>query len=80
MSTGTYRFTTGYYSRTVETTKFQKLMNLTLVIKNSLFVYIDHILIVTKKPRLNIQMNWKGYESNSEAKYYWSRKMRVNSR
>ena len=43
-STGTYRFTTGYYGLT----EFQKLMDLTLANINSVFVYIDDILIVTK--------------------------------
>ena len=52
-STGTYRSTMGYYGLTVMPTEFQKLMDLTLVYKNSVFVYID-ILIVTNKPRLTI--------------------------
>ena len=47
-STGTYRFITGYYGLTVMPTEFQKLMDLTLVNINSVFVYIDDILIVTK--------------------------------
>ena len=47
-STGTYRFTTGYYGLTVMPTEFQKLMDLTLANINSVFVYIDDILIVTK--------------------------------
>ena len=47
-STGTYRFTTGYYGLTVMPTEFQKLMDLTLANVNSVFVYIDDILIVTK--------------------------------
>ena len=47
-STGTYRFTTGYYGLTVIPTEFQKLMDLTLANINSVFVYIDDILIVTK--------------------------------
>ena len=46
--TGTYRFTTGYYGLTVMPTEFQKLMDLTLANVNSVFVYIDDILIVTK--------------------------------
>ena len=45
---GTYRFTTGYYGLTVMPTEFQKIMDLTLVNVNSVFVYIDDILIVTK--------------------------------
>ena len=48
ISTGTYRFTTGYYGLTVMPTEFQKLMDLTLANINSVFVYIDDILIVTK--------------------------------
>ena len=47
-STGTYRFTTGYYGLTVMPTEFQKLMDLRLANVNSVFVYIDDILIVTK--------------------------------
>ena len=47
-STGTYRFITGYYGLTVMPTEFQKLMDLTLASINSVFVYIDDILIVTK--------------------------------
>ena len=47
-STGTYQFTTGYYGLTVMQTEFQKLMDLTLANINSVFVYIDDILIVTK--------------------------------
>ena len=47
-STGTYRFTTGYYGLTVMPTEFQKLMDLTLANVNSVFVYIDDISIVTK--------------------------------
>ena len=47
-STGTYRFTTGYYSVTIMPTEFQKVMDLTLANTNSVFVYIDDILIVTK--------------------------------
>ena len=40
-STGTYRFSTGYYGLTVMPTEFQKLMHATLVYINSVFVYID---------------------------------------
>ena len=47
-STGTYRFTTGYYGLTVMPTEFQKLMDLTFANINSVFVYIDDILILTK--------------------------------
>ena len=47
-STGTYRFTTGYYGLTVMPTELQKLMDLTLANVNSVFVYIDDISIVTK--------------------------------
>ena len=47
-STGTYRFITGYYGLTVMPSEFQKLMDLTLASINSVFVYIDDILIVTK--------------------------------
>ena len=47
-STGTYRFTIGYYGHTVMPTEFQKLMDLTLANIISVFVYIDDILIVTK--------------------------------
>ena len=46
-STGTYRFTTGYYGLTIMPTEIQKVMDLTLANINSVFVYID-ILIVTK--------------------------------
>ena len=45
-STGTYRFTTGFYGLTVMPTEFQK--DITLANVNSVFVYIDDILIVTK--------------------------------
>ena len=44
-STGTYRFTTGYYGLTLLPTEFQKVMDLTLANINSVFVYIDVILI-----------------------------------
>ena len=37
-STGRYRFTTGYYGRIVMPTEFQKLLDLTLAIINSVFV------------------------------------------
>ena len=37
-STGTYRFTTGFYGLTVMPTEFQKLMDLTLANVNSVFV------------------------------------------
>ena len=47
-STGTYRFTTGCYGLTVMPSEFQKLMDLTLANINSVFYYIDDILIVTK--------------------------------
>ena len=47
-STGTYRFTTRYYGRTVIPTEFQKLMDPTLANIKSVFVYKDDILIVTK--------------------------------
>ena len=47
-STGRYRFTTGFYGLTVMPTNIQKLMDLTLANLNSVFVYIDHLLIVTK--------------------------------
>ena len=47
-STGTYRFTTGYYGLTVMPIEFQNLMDLTLANINSVFVYKDDILIVTK--------------------------------
>ena len=47
-STGTNQFTTGYYGLTVMPTEFQKLMDLTLANINSVFGYIDDILIVTK--------------------------------
>ena len=47
-STGTYSFITRYYSLTVMPTEFQKLMDLTLANINSVFVYIEDILIVTK--------------------------------
>ena len=47
-STGTYRFTTGYYGLTIMPTELQKVMDLTLANINSLFVCIDDILIVTK--------------------------------
>ena len=44
-STGTYRFTTGFYGLTTE---FQKLLDLTSANVNSVFVYTDDVLIVTK--------------------------------
>ena len=47
-STGTYRFTTGFDGLTVMPTEFQKLLDLTLANVNSVFVYIDNVLIVTK--------------------------------
>ena len=47
-STGTYRLTTGYHGLTVMPTEYQKLLDLTLANVNSVFVYIDDILIVTK--------------------------------
>ena len=47
-STGIYRFTTGFYGLTVMPTEFQKLMDITLANVNSVFVYIDDILSVTK--------------------------------
>ena len=47
-STGTYRFTTGYFGLTIMPTEFQNVMDLTLANINSVFVYIDIILIVTK--------------------------------
>ena len=47
-STGTYRFTTGYFGLTIMPTEIQKVMDLTLANINSVFVYIDDILIVTK--------------------------------
>ena len=47
-STGTYRFTMGYYGLTVMHSEFQKLMDLTLANANSVFVYMDDILFVTK--------------------------------
>ena len=47
-STGTYDFITGNYGLTVMPTEFQKLMDLTLEIINSVLVYLDDILIVTK--------------------------------
>ena len=50
-STGTYRFTTGYYCLTVTPTDFQKLMDLTLANINSVCVYLDDILIVTKRTK-----------------------------
>ena len=64
-STGTYRFTTGFYGLTVMPTEFQKLMDLTLANINSVFLYIDDILIVTKgtkQEHVNIDANrweWK---------------------
>ena len=42
-STGTYRFTTGYYGLTIMPTEFQKLMDLTFANTNSVFVYKDDI-------------------------------------
>ena len=47
-STGTYRFITGYYGLTVMPTDFQKVMDITLANINSVIVYTDDILIVTK--------------------------------
>ena len=47
-STGTYRFTTGFYGLTLMTIEFQKLLDISLANVNSVFVYIDDILIVTK--------------------------------
>ena len=51
-STGTFRFTTGYYGLTIMPIEFQKVMDLTLANINSVFVYIDDILIVTKGTKL----------------------------
>ena len=47
-STITYRFITGFYCLTVMPTDFQKLMDFNLANINSVFVYIDDILLVTK--------------------------------
>ena len=47
-STGSNRFTTGFYGLTVMPTEFQELMDITLANVNSVFVYLDDILIVTK--------------------------------
>ena len=47
-STGTYRFTTGFIGLTVMPTEFRIIMDLTLANVNSVFVYIDDVLIVTK--------------------------------
>ena len=47
-STGTYRFTTGYYGLTIMPTEFQKVMDITTANIKSVFVYLDDILIVTK--------------------------------
>ena len=44
-STGTYRFTTGFYGLTLMPTEFQNLMDLTLA---NIYMYIEDILIVTK--------------------------------
>ena len=51
-STGTYKFTTGFYGLTVMPTEFQKLMDLTLANINSVFVYMNDISIVTKGTKL----------------------------
>ena len=48
---GTYRSTTGDYELTVMSIEFQNLMDLTIAninYKNSVFVYIDDISIVTQ--------------------------------
>ena len=47
-STGIYRLKTSYYGLTTMPTEFQKNMDLMLASINSLFVYKDVILIVTK--------------------------------
>ena len=47
-STGTFRFTTEFYGLLVMPTDFQKLLDITLANVNSVFVYIEDILIVTK--------------------------------
>ena len=49
--TGTYRLTTGFYGLTVMPTDFQKLLDITLANVNSVFEYIDYILILTKGPK-----------------------------
>ena len=46
-STGTYRFVTGCYCLTVMLTEFQKVMDILLARFRGVFVFIDHILIVT---------------------------------
>ena len=53
-STGTYRFVTGHYGLSIMPTKFQKLMDITLVNTDCTFVYIDDILIVTKGEKVYI--------------------------
>ena len=53
-STDTYRFTTGFYGLTVMPTEFQKLLDITLANVNSVFVYLDDILIVLKELRRDI--------------------------
>ena len=50
-STGTYRFTTGFYGLTVIPSEFQKSIDLTLANINSVIVYTDDILIVTKRTK-----------------------------
>ena len=47
-STGTYRFTTGFYGLTVMPTEVQKVMDILLANFNEVFVFIDDILVVTK--------------------------------
>ena len=50
-STGTYRFVTGFYGLTVMPTEFQKVMDLLLARFREVFVFIDDILIVTKRTK-----------------------------
>ena len=50
-STGTYRSVTGHYGLSIMPTQFQKLLDITLVNMDCTFVYIDEILIVTKREK-----------------------------
>ena len=50
-STGTYRYVTGHYGLTIMPTEFQRLMDITLVNMDFTFVYINNILIVTKREK-----------------------------
>ena len=50
-STGTYRFVTGLFGLTVKPTEFQKVLDILLARFREVFVFIDDILIVTKRTK-----------------------------